>query len=83
MAKNSDVNVEIATSDGLVRYSISAGDLSKVPEEHRALVASALGADQEPTAAPVADPEPTEATETSDPAGEPDTTERTAKRGKE
>lgn len=60
MAKT--VNVEIATSDGLARYEISNGDLSKVPEQHRDRVASAIGAQPDP------DPEPA-------PAGdEPDTT---------
>lgn len=51
------VNVEIATSDGLARYEITGTDLSKVPAEHQAQVASALGVTNQPPAAP----EPSEA----------------------
>ena len=61
------VNVEIATSDGLARYQITGTDLFKVPAEHQAQVASALGVTNQPPAAPEpsesesAAPEPSEA----------------------
>lgn len=67
MAKTSDVSVEFATTDGLVRYVISNGDLSAVPAEHQAQVRSALGS--EPVEAP-----PIEDTATPEAGDTPDTT---------